>query len=53
MMYAVEMGSCDMIYLLSFMNIDTSVQVIIRLGFRYLRGCSVGIPSRRVVTSTW
>jgi hypothetical protein len=37
MMYAVEMASCGMIYLLSFMTIGTGVQVILRFCLINLR----------------
>jgi hypothetical protein len=43
MKYAVEMASCGMIYLQSFMNIGTGVQAILRFRLRNLRGCNVGI----------
>jgi hypothetical protein len=42
-MYAVEMASCDMIYLLSFVKICTGVKAILRFCLRNLRGCDVGI----------
>jgi hypothetical protein len=47
MMYAVEMASCDMIYLPSFMKIGTGVQTILRFCLRNLKGCNVGITDRR------
>jgi hypothetical protein len=42
-MHAVEMASCGMIYLSSFMTIATGVQAILRFCLRNLRGCNVGI----------
>jgi hypothetical protein len=56
MILTVEMGSRDMIYLPSFMNIGTRVQAILRLGFRYLRGCGVGITDKsdtRLASLRW
>jgi uncharacterized protein YraI len=47
MLYAVEMASCCMIYLPSFMNIATGVQAILRFCLRNLRGCDVGITGGR------
>jgi hypothetical protein len=43
MKYAVEMASCGMIYLPSFMKIGTGVQTILRFFLRNSRGCNVGI----------
>jgi hypothetical protein len=51
-MYAVEMASCGMIYLPSFMKIGTGVQAILRFCLRYLRGCIVGISDGRGVIIT-
>jgi hypothetical protein len=42
MMYAVEMASCDMINLLSFIEIATGVQAILRFCLRNMKGCNVG-----------
>jgi hypothetical protein len=39
MIYAVEMASCGMIYIPSFMKIDIGFHAILRLGLRNLRGC--------------
>jgi hypothetical protein len=36
------MDSCGIIYLPSFMKIDTGVQAILRFFLRNLRGCNVG-----------
>jgi hypothetical protein len=43
MMYTVEMASCDVIHLTSFMKIGKGVQAILRFCHRNLRGCSVSI----------
>jgi hypothetical protein len=47
MAYAVEIASCGMIYIQSFMKTGTGVQAILRLCLRSLRGCNVGITDRR------
>jgi hypothetical protein len=47
MMYAVEMASCHMIYLPSFMKTGTGVQAILRFYLRNLRGRDVGITNGR------
>jgi hypothetical protein len=47
MKYAVEVASCGMIYIPSFMKIGTGVQVILRFCLRNLRGCNVGITDGR------
>jgi hypothetical protein len=47
MMYVVEMGSCGMMYLQSFMNIGTGVQTILRFVLSYLIGCKVCITHGR------
>jgi hypothetical protein len=47
MKYAVEIASCGMIYLMSFIKIGTGVQAILRFGLRNLRGCNVGITDGR------
>jgi hypothetical protein len=39
----VEMGSCGMIHIPSFMEISTGVQAILRFCLRNLRGRNVGI----------
>jgi uncharacterized protein YraI len=46
-MYAVEMASCDMIYLPSFIEIGTGVQAILRFCLSNFDGCNVGITDRR------
>jgi hypothetical protein len=46
MMYAIEMASCSMIYLPSFMKICIGVQAILRFCLRNLRGCD-GITDGR------
>jgi hypothetical protein len=43
MKYAVEMASCGMINIPSFMKTSTGVQAILRFCFRIFRGCSVDI----------
>jgi hypothetical protein len=43
MMYTVEMASCGMIYLLSFLKTGTGIQAILRFCLRNVRGCNVGI----------
>jgi hypothetical protein len=45
--YAVEMASCGMIYILSFMKIGTGVQAVLRFSLRNLRGCNVVITKGR------
>jgi hypothetical protein len=40
---AVEMASCGMIYIPSFMKIGTDVQAILRFSLTNLRGCNVDI----------
>jgi hypothetical protein len=44
-MYAVEMASCGMTHLPSFMKIGTWIQAILRCSVRNLRGCDVGITN--------
>jgi hypothetical protein len=46
-MYTNGMGSGDMISVPSLINIDTGLQAIIRLFFRNLRGCNIGINDGR------
>jgi hypothetical protein len=44
MMYVVEMASCRMTYMPSFMKICIGVQVIIlRFNLRDVRDCNVGV----------
>jgi hypothetical protein len=47
MMYAVEMASCGMIYLPSFMKTAKGVQAILRFCLSNLTGCNVGITNGR------
>jgi hypothetical protein len=47
MEYAVEMASCSMIYLPSFMKIGVSVQAILRFLLRNLRVCKIGITEQK------
>jgi hypothetical protein len=44
-MYAVEMPSCGMTYLLTFMKIGTGVQKILRFYLSNLDGRNVGITN--------
>jgi hypothetical protein len=46
-MYTVEMASCGMIYLLSFIKDGTGVQAILRYYLINLRGCNVDITDGR------
>jgi hypothetical protein len=46
-MYGVEVASCSMIFLSSFMKIDTGAQEILRFRFCNLKGCNVGITDRK------
>jgi hypothetical protein len=43
MKYGVEMTSCDMIFLPSFMKICAGVQAILRFRLSNMNGCNVGI----------
>jgi hypothetical protein len=43
MKYAIEMPSCGMIYIPSFMHIGTGVQAILTFRLRNLRGSNVDI----------
>jgi uncharacterized protein YraI len=47
MIYAVEMASCGMIYLPSFMKIATGVQAVLRFCLRNVKGCNLGITVGR------
>jgi hypothetical protein len=47
MKYAVEMDSCGMIYIRSFLKIGTCVQLVLRFCLRNLRGCNDGITDGR------
>jgi hypothetical protein len=46
-MYAIEIASCSMIYLQSFMKTVTSIQAILRFGLSNLKGSNAGITNRR------
>jgi hypothetical protein len=46
MKYAVEVASCGMIYIPSFMKIGIGVQAILRFYLSSLKGCHVGIVTR-------
>jgi hypothetical protein len=46
-MYAVEMASCGIIFLPSFMKIGTGVESILRFCLNSLNGCNVGITDGR------
>jgi hypothetical protein len=46
-MYTVEMTLCGIIYLPSFMKIGIGIQAIIRVFYRNLMGCNVGITDGR------
>jgi hypothetical protein len=43
MKYAVEVASCGLIYIPSFMKIGADIQARLRFCLRNLRGCNVGI----------
>jgi hypothetical protein len=45
MIYAVEMSSCGIIFLLSFVKIYKGLQAILRFYLSNLNGCNVGITS--------
>jgi uncharacterized protein YraI len=47
MMHAVEMASCEMIYLPRFMKIGRGVQAILRFCNSNLNGCNVTITDGR------
>jgi hypothetical protein len=47
MVHAVEMPSCGMIYIPSFMKTDAGVQAILGVCLRNLRGCNVGVIDGR------
>jgi hypothetical protein len=51
-MYAVEMASGGMIYIPSFMKIDTGVQAIRNVFLSNFRGCNVGIADGRDLCGT-
>jgi hypothetical protein len=43
----LEMASCGMIYIPSFMKIGTGVEAILRFCVTNLRDCNVGTPDGR------
>jgi hypothetical protein len=45
--YGVEMVSCGVIYIPSFMKIDAGIQAILWFSLRNMRGCNDGITDRR------
>jgi hypothetical protein len=45
MIFAVEMPSCGMIIVPSFMKIGTVIQAIVRFGLNNLKDCNVGITN--------
>jgi hypothetical protein len=47
MKYAVEIATCYMIYVPSFVKIGTGVQTILRFCPKNLRGCNIGITDGR------
>jgi hypothetical protein len=47
MKYAVEMASCGIIYIPSYMKIDTGVQATVKFCLRNFRDCNVGITDGR------
>jgi hypothetical protein len=51
MIYTVEMASCGVIYLPSFMKIGTGIQAILRFCLSNLNACNVGITNRRNLCS--
>jgi hypothetical protein len=46
-MYTVEMASCGVICLPSFMKTDSGVQAILRFNLRNFNGCNAGINDGR------
>jgi hypothetical protein len=46
-MYAVEMASCGMAYILSFMRTGRGIEAILRYCLINLRGCNVGVTEGR------
>jgi hypothetical protein len=45
--YDVEIASCNMIHVVSFLKIDADIQAILRFSLRDLRGYSAGITDER------
>jgi hypothetical protein len=43
MIYAIEMASCGVIFLLSFMKVGTDLQAMLRFCLSNVNGCNVGI----------
>jgi hypothetical protein len=43
MKYVVEVASCGMIHIPSFMKTGTDIEAVLRFCLRNLRGCNVGI----------
>jgi hypothetical protein len=48
-MYAIEMASCG---IPSFMKMGTGVKAILKIFFRNLRGCNIGIACGRNILIT-
>jgi hypothetical protein len=42
-MHAIEMASCGVMYLTSFVKIGTGVQGVLRFCFRNMKACNDGI----------
>jgi hypothetical protein len=52
----IQIDSCGMIRIPSFVKIGTGVQAILRFGLRNLRGCNIGIRDERdlgITTLRW
>jgi hypothetical protein len=47
MKYAIEMASCGMIYIPSFMKIGRGVLARLRISLGTFRGCNIGITDGR------
>jgi hypothetical protein len=52
MIYVVDMASCGMIYIPSFIKISTVFRAILRLYLRNMRRCNVGITEGRYLRIT-
>jgi hypothetical protein len=52
MIYAVEMPSCGIIFLPSFMKIGKGLQAILRFYLSNLNGCNIGIIGGSYLWST-
>jgi hypothetical protein len=48
MLYAIEMVSGGMIYIKSFMKIDSGVEEILRFYLSNLKGSNIGIPDGEI-----